>query len=133
MNPPTDPLQLLIYGVATILVVLALKLWDRRRDRRLQSSVDTAAQQATNAASDAAAAKEHAASAATNASAAPVVRAIEDSRAQIVQTGEGVEKSLIYLAERIGELTGQVRALERAVDLSIATEKVRRARDRAHS
>jgi hypothetical protein len=130
VNAPTDPLQLLIYGVATIIVVLALKLWDRRRDRRLQTSVDTAVDQASIAAQHAADAKDSAAAVALS---SPTTKTLDDSTAQILQVGQGVERSVLYLAEQIGELRGELRATQQMLDLRIVTDKVRRAHDRTHS
>lgn len=129
MNPPSDPFQLLVYGIGTVLVVGALKLWDRRGARRLQNTADKAAAQATLAAKHAGDAKDAARTVqAEGATAQGVARAATSE--QVAEVGRGVEASLILLAERIGEVSGRMSALERAVDVSIATERVRRSRDR---
>jgi hypothetical protein len=139
VNPPTDPWQLLIYGIGTIFVVGALKLWDRRRDNRLQRTADTAVAHAASAEQHASKAEEHASAAAV--STAATEGATTKGSTDIAEAGRDMTKSLLYLAEQIGELRAEVRPLrkipdrvalmEEGLDAVLHPDRIRRRRQEA--
>lgn len=104
---PSDPLGLLIYGAAMLLVWGGFRLLDRRREKKLQTTAEEAKQQAKVAAGHASTARDSAEIAAARSSS----RASGKQAEEILQNGHDANAALVRIAMTLGEVRADVRRL----------------------